>query len=137
MRESAISKDKEKEDLRRSESSASQMFEVYCGILIKILIQEALSRETCDPSDSKQTPPLKPRQSALIRLNLLWLQRGLDQALRTGGKDMMSREDDIFIETTITNENRDVAIAMSSSRADPVLGRNIPSSCPGWGYLNI
>ena len=34
-------------------------------------------------------------------------------------------------------ENRDMAIAMSSSRADPVLGLNIPSSCPGWGYLNI
>ena len=36
-----------------------------------------------------------------------------------------------------TNENRDMAIAMSSSRADPVHGLNIPSSCPGWGYLNI
>ena len=34
-------------------------------------------------------------------------------------------------------ENRDMAIAMSSSRADPVLGLIIPSSCPGWGYLNI
>ena len=34
-------------------------------------------------------------------------------------------------------ENRDMAIAMSSSRADTVLGLNIPSSCPGWGYLNI
>ena len=32
----------------------------------------------------------------------------------------------------ITNENYDIAIAMSSSRADPVLGH-----CPGWGYLNI
>ena len=30
------------------------------------------------------------------------------------------------------NENYDIAIAMSSSRADPVLGH-----CPGWGYLNI
>ena len=29
-------------------------------------------------------------------------------------------------------ENYDIAIAMSSSRADPVLGH-----CPGWGYLNI
>ena len=37
----------------------------------------------------------------------------------------------------INNENRDMAIAMSSSRADPVLGLSIPSSCPGWGYLNI
>ena len=36
-----------------------------------------------------------------------------------------------------TNENRDIAIAMSSSRADPVLGLGIPSSCPSWGYLNI
>ena len=35
------------------------------------------------------------------------------------------------------NENRDMGIAMSSSRADPVLGLNIPSSCPGWGYLNM
>ena len=34
-------------------------------------------------------------------------------------------------------ENRDMAIAMSSSRAEPVLGLNISSSCPGWGYLNI
>ena len=34
-------------------------------------------------------------------------------------------------------ENHDMAIAMSSSRADPVLGLNIPSSCPGLGYLNI
>ena len=31
-----------------------------------------------------------------------------------------------------TNENYDIAIAMSSSLADPVLGQ-----CPGWGYLNI
>ena len=37
----------------------------------------------------------------------------------------------------LSYENRDMAIAMSSSRADPVLGLNIPSSCPGWGYLNI
>ena len=29
-------------------------------------------------------------------------------------------------------ENYDIACAMSSSRADPVL-----SHCPGWGYLNI
>ena len=29
-------------------------------------------------------------------------------------------------------ENYDIALAMSSSRADPVLGH-----CPGWGYLNI
>ena len=30
------------------------------------------------------------------------------------------------------DENYDIAIAMSSSRADSVLGH-----CPGWGYLNI
>ena len=30
------------------------------------------------------------------------------------------------------NKNCDIARAMSSSRADPVLGH-----CPGWGYLNI
>ena len=30
------------------------------------------------------------------------------------------------------NENYDIASAMSSSHADPVLGH-----CPGWGYLNI
>ena len=30
------------------------------------------------------------------------------------------------------NENYDIALAMSSSRADPVLGH-----CPSWGYLNI
>ena len=35
----------------------------------------------------------------------------------------------------LSYENRDIAIAMSSSRADPVLGLRIPSSCPGWGYL--
>ena len=29
-------------------------------------------------------------------------------------------------------ENYDIALAMSSSRADPVLGL-----CPGWEYLNI
>ena len=29
-------------------------------------------------------------------------------------------------------ENYDIAYAMSSSRADPVLGH-----CPNWGYLNI
>ena len=34
--------------------------------------------------------------------------------------------------TFIINENYDIAIAMSSSRADPVLGH-----CPGRGYLNI
>ena len=32
----------------------------------------------------------------------------------------------------INNENYDIALAMSSSRADPVLGH-----CPGWEYLNI
>ena len=37
----------------------------------------------------------------------------------------------------IGNENCDIAIAMSSSRADPLLGLNIPSYCPGWWYLNI
>ena len=37
----------------------------------------------------------------------------------------------------IVNENHDIAIAMSSSRADPLLGLNIPSFCPVWGYLNI
>ena len=36
-----------------------------------------------------------------------------------------------------SNENCDIAIAMSSSRADPLLGLNILSYCPGWGYLNI
>ena len=36
-----------------------------------------------------------------------------------------------------TYEDHDIAIAMSSSRADPVLGLNILSYCPGWGYLNI
>ena len=30
------------------------------------------------------------------------------------------------------HENYDIALAMSSSHADPVLGH-----CPGWGYLNI
>ena len=30
------------------------------------------------------------------------------------------------------NENYDIARAMSSSHADPVLGH-----CPSWGYLNI
>ena len=40
-------------------------------------------------------------------------------------------------EIIMLNENRDIAIAMSSSRADPVLGFNILSYCPGWGYLNI
>ena len=34
-------------------------------------------------------------------------------------------------------ENRDIAIAMSSSRADPLPGLNILSSCPGCKYLNI
>ena len=45
----------------------------------------------------------------------------------------------IFIHVSIIfqYENRDMAIAMSSSRADPVLGLIIPSSCPSWGYLNI
>ena len=32
-------------------------------------------------------------------------------------------------------ENHDMAIAMSSSRADPVPGLNIPFSCPGWGVF--
>ena len=32
----------------------------------------------------------------------------------------------------IINENYDIARAMSSSHADPVLGH-----CPNWGYLNI
>ena len=47
------------------------------------------------------------------------------------------------------HENHDIAIAMSSSRADPVLGKNIQLGwlgvfkylnqchCPGWEYLNI
>ena len=37
----------------------------------------------------------------------------------------------------MSNEKCDIAIAMSSSRADPVLGFIILSYCPGWGYLNI
>ena len=32
------------------------------------------------------------------------------------------------------DENCDIAIAMSPSCADPVLGWNILSYCPGWGY---
>ena len=35
------------------------------------------------------------------------------------------------------NENHDIAIAMSSSCSDPLLGINILSYCTGWGYLNI
>ena len=42
-----------------------------------------------------------------------------------------------MINLLYVNENRDMAIAMSSSRAEPVLELNIPSSCLGWGYLNI
>ena len=34
--------------------------------------------------------------------------------------------------TYIDHENYDIARAMSSSRADPVLGH-----CPNWGCLNI
>ena len=34
-------------------------------------------------------------------------------------------------------ENCDIAIAMSSSRADPVLGLYILSYCPCQGYLNM
>ena len=37
-----------------------------------------------------------------------------------------------YIHTNNTYENYDIAIAMSSSRADSVLGH-----CPGWVYLNI
>ena len=42
-----------------------------------------------------------------------------------------------------TNENHDIAIAMSPSRADPVLPRLgvfkclYQSHCTVWGYLNI
>ena len=38
----------------------------------------------------------------------------------------------IFLMFNILHENYDIACAMSSSRADPVLGH-----CPNWGYLNI
>ena len=38
----------------------------------------------------------------------------------------------LILESHIKYENYDIALAMSSSRADPVLGH-----CPGWGYLNI
>ena len=61
---------------------------------------------------------------------------------------------------TLNYENHDIAIAMSSSRADPILGLNIlrgglegfksmpqpwlevfkcliQSHCTGWGYLNV
>ena len=34
-------------------------------------------------------------------------------------------------------ENCNIAIAMSSSRADPVLGLDILYHCPCWGHLNI
>ena len=37
----------------------------------------------------------------------------------------------------ILYENCDIATAMSSSRADHVLGLYILSYCPGWGNLNI
>jgi len=38
----------------------------------------------------------------------------------------------IIVRPIKLNENCDIALAMSSSHADPVLG-----NCPGWGYLNI
>ena len=58
----------------------------------------------------------------------------------TSGKSTMCRQcDDLGAVSTKNSrykyykyENYDIAIAMSSSRADSVLGH-----CPGWGYLNI
>ena len=38
--------------------------------------------------------------------------------------------------TNTYNENHDIDIAISSS-VSPVLGLNIPSYCPGCGYLNV
>ena len=37
----------------------------------------------------------------------------------------------------IYENRRNIAMAMSSSSADPVLGLNILSYFIGWGYLNI
>ena len=65
------------------------MFE---DILCKNLRKEAL---TSGPRQSAR----RLRQIAVIRQNLLWLQRGLDRAFRTKGNDKMSNEDDIFMET--------------------------------------
>ena len=51
-------------------------------------------------------------------------------------KDKQQKEQQLDIKKVDTvlfyYENYDIALAMSSSRADPVLGH-----CPGWGYLNI
>ena len=86
----------------RSVSSACQKFEGNCENLIKILIEEGLTREAGTSSDVSQVL-LEPRRSAGIRRNLLWLQRGLDRALRIEGNDEMSEEDDVFIETILIN----------------------------------
>ena len=79
-------------DKGRSGSSASQKCEGKCENLSKNLFKEELSREAGFSSDLSQIL-LKPRHSAMIRQNLLWLQRGLDRALRIEGSDEMSEED--------------------------------------------
>ena len=50
----------------------------------------------------------------------------------TSGLRIFNAIRNVWMIKIIKNENYDIANAMSSSRADPVLGH-----CPGWGYLNI
>ena len=87
-------------DKGRSGSSACQKCEGKYENLNKNLFEEELSREAGISSDLSQIL-LKLRHSSMIRLKLLWLQRGLDQALRIEGNDEMSEEDDVFIETIL------------------------------------
>ena len=46
---------------------------------------------------------LEPKQSAMIRQNLLGLQRGLDRAFGIEGNDEMSEDDNVFKETILYN----------------------------------
>ena len=59
-------------------------------------------------------------------------QGGYDHLSGRFQNDSQSSMQNTKNEENIINENYDIALAMSSSRADPVLGH-----CPGWGYLNI
>ena len=92
---------KEKDD-GRSGSSACQKFKGNCENLNKSLFKEELSREAGISSDVSQVL-LKPKHFAMIRQNLLGLQRGLDRALRIRGNDEMSEDDNVFKETTLFN----------------------------------
>ena len=97
----------------------------FIGINIKLQLKLNFVFEGIFPTSSSRHSLHKPTQSVLVFREVLDLGHigGGSIAIVTVGYDPQPDNNN--------NENYDIARAMSSSRADPVLGH-----CPGWGYLN-